>query len=110
MTVHVTAAADDEITGIARRYDTQPGRYGRAFLDEVEVALAAIGANPQLHPPAEDGRPGHEDREYFIARFKQRVIFTVVRDDVFVLTVVHASRREGSWHRRVPTDLPPEAS
>jgi hypothetical protein len=110
VTLHVSEAARDEINGIARWYDGQPSRYGAAFLDEVEAALLAIEANPRLHPLAEDGRPGHEDREYFIKRFKQRVVFTIIGEDVFVLTVVHAARREGSWHRRLPPDLPPEAS
>lgn len=110
MTLHVSEAARDEINGIARWYDTQPSRYGSEFLDEVQAALLAIERNPWLCSLAEDGRPGHEDREYYIQRFKQRVIFMIIGDDVFLLTVVHASRREGSWHRNLPTDPPAEAT
>ena len=104
MNFHVSEAVRDEFNGIARWYDTKPSRYGNAFLDEVHAALVAIEQNPRLHPPVGDGRPGCEDREFYIARFKQRVIFTIMGEDVFVLCVVHASRKEGSWHRRVPTD------
>ena len=106
MTLHVSGAARDEINGIARWYDSQPSQYGSDFLDEVQAALLAIEANPRQYSPAEDGRPGCEDREYYIARFKQRVIFTIQGENVYLLTVVHADRREGSWHRRVPTDPP----
>jgi len=110
MALHVSEAAREEILGIAHWYDQQPSRYGSAFLEEVEAGLLAIEANPRLYPLAEDGRPGHEDREYYITRFKQRVIFAVVGEDAFVLTVVHASRREGAWRRNLPTDPPPETT
>ena len=106
MTLHVSDAARDEINGIAQWYDAQPTRYGSAFLDEVQAALLAIEAAPRSYPLAEDGRPGFEDREYFIARFKQRVIFTIRGEDAFLLTVVHADRREGSWHRRLTPGNP----
>lgn len=104
--LHVSEAARDEFNGIARWYDTRPGRYGSAFLDEVQAALLAIEANPRLYPLAEDGRPGCEDREYYIVRFKQRVIYTIRGEDAFLLTVVHADRREGSWHRRLTPGNP----
>ncbi len=107
MTVHVSAAVRDETIRIARWYNTQPGCYGSCFLDEFEAALERIERGPRSCPPAEDGRDGHEDREYFIARFEQRVIFTVAGDDAYVLTVVHASRDERAWHRNLPEDLTP---
>jgi hypothetical protein len=60
--------------------------------------------------PAEDGRPGQEDREFYIERFKQRVIYTIVGNDAFLLTVVHASRYEGAWQGNhsptPPTETP----
>ena len=104
MIVHVSEEVRYEFNGIAAWYDNQPSRYGSAFLDEVGAALIAIEQNPRAHPPAEDCRPGCEDREYFIERFKQRVIYTIDNDEVFVLTVVHANRRPGAWHRRASTD------
>jgi plasmid stabilization system protein ParE len=102
MRFRVSEQARDEAAGIARWYNDRPGRYGAAFLDEFEKALTEIAANPRLHPPAEDGRDGCEDREYFITRFKQRVVYTIDDDGVLVLAVVHASRRPGSWYRRLP--------
>jgi plasmid stabilization system protein ParE len=68
--------------------------------------MARIGETPRLYPLVEDGVPGREIREYFIERFKQRVIYLMAGDDVMVIAVVHASSREGFWH----SNLPPEAS
>ena len=110
MTVHVSEAVRDEVSSIAQRYNTKPSRYGSAFLDEFQAALRAIEANPRLHSPAEDGRPGHEDRECYIERFQQRVIFTIIGENVYVLTVVHATRRPGAWHRNLPIDPQPEST
>ena len=77
MTFFVPDFVREEILGIARWYDSQPGRYGNAFLDEVEIGLRAIRESPRIHPPAEDGREGQEDREFLISRFKQRIVFTI---------------------------------
>jgi plasmid stabilization system protein ParE len=106
MNFRVTEAARDEAAGIARWYNDRPGRYGAAFLDEFEGALAAIAAHPRHHSLAEDGREGHEDREYFIARFKQRVVFTIDHNGITVLSVIHSSRKPGTWFRRLPPDEP----
>jgi hypothetical protein len=110
MTVHVSGEVRERVYAVARWYDAQQGQYGAAFLDEFQAALLRIESAPRACSPSEDGRPGHEDREFFIERFKQRVIFTIVGEDAYVLAVVHASRREGAWHRNLPTDLPPETS
>lgn len=98
MTFRVSQAARDDIARTARWYDRQPGRYGPAFLDEVDAAFEAILSNPRLHPPVEDGIEDYEVREYFIARFQQRVIFWMTESEAVVVSVVHATRREGSWH------------
>ena len=91
------------MAGIARWYDRQPSRYGPEFLAEFLTALRAIETNPRLYSLAEDGVPGYEVREYFIARFKQRVIYSVTDTDALIISVVHAARRPGLWHRNLPT-------
>jgi plasmid stabilization system protein ParE len=110
MKLHISEAARDEINGIARWYDQQPSRYGSAFLDEIEAALLAIRATPRACGLAGDGRPGCEDREYYIARFKQRVIFTIMNETAYLLTVVHASRKEGRWQESLPPNERTETS
>lgn len=106
MPVRVTAIARSEVKGIIDWYNRQPGRYGREFLAEFERALRAIASGPRVYSPAIDSRPCHEDREFFIARFEQRVIYTMENDIPHILTVVHANQREGRWHRRVRLDPP----
>ena len=104
MSVTVSPNAQAEATATALWYDSQPSRYGDAFNDELLAAIRKIGENPRMHPLVEDGIPGREIREFFIERFEQRVIYVVTGDDALVVTIVHASRRPGSWHRRMPPD------
>lgn len=101
MSLRVSAVAREAADRTAAYYDTRPGRYGTAFLDEFAAAVAAVAASPRLYPPCEDARDGYEDREFFIARFQQRMIYTVTADEVVILTVIHASARPAGWHRRI---------
>src|SRR5262245_21876221 len=110
MSFRISEAADQDVVAATRFYNSQPTRYGAAFRTAFAAAARAIAANPRLYAPVEDGIPDREMREYFIERFGQRVIYLVTGDDVLVVAVVHASRKEGSWHRRLPTDPPTEAS
>ncbi len=103
-TVSPTATAD--VINASAAYDRKPEQYGATFEAEVDVAFVRIAAMPRLYSPVEDGVPGREIREYFIERFQQRVIYLMNGDDVLVVAVVHATRREGAWHRNLPTDPP----
>ena len=102
MSVTVSPAAQADVTASALWYDQQPDQYGAAFNEAVRDAVRKIGEAPRLYSPAEDGIPGREFRECFIARFQQRVIYLVTGEDVLVVAVVHALRREGAWHRNLP--------
>jgi hypothetical protein len=91
-----------------RRTTASPGATARR--SKRRWTQCSPAASPQQYSPVEDGIPGLEIREFFIERFKQRVIFQVSGEDVLVVAVTHASRREGAWHRNLPTDLPPETT
>ncbi|MBY0512327.1 MAG: type II toxin-antitoxin system RelE/ParE family toxin [Gemmataceae bacterium] len=101
MRLVVTDPATADVARTSRYYDLKPSRYGAAFEGEVEAALEKIAAMPRLYSPVEDGVPGREYREYFIERFGQRVIYEVKADSVVVVAVIHASSREGAWHRNI---------
>ncbi len=107
MSFTVLDSATADVGRTSAIYDTKPGRYGAAFEDEVDRAFEQIEVNPRAHAPCEDGIAGHEFREFFIARFQQRVIYLVRGEDVFVVAVVHATQQEAAWHRNVPEDLRP---
>ncbi len=106
MSFNVSANAREDVAAAIRIYNTHAERNGGALLAEIEAAFGRIAAMPRLYSPVEDGVPGYEFREYFIERFQQRVIYLMNGDDVLVVAVVHATRREGAWHRNLPTDPP----
>jgi plasmid stabilization system protein ParE len=110
MTFEITDAAREDVAAAIRFYNSKPGRHGAAVRAEFNRAAQAIAANPRMYSPVEDEYPGVEAREFFIDRFNLRVIYIIENDHVQVIAVVHATRREGSWHRRLPTDPPTEAS
>lgn len=101
MSVVVTPAAEADVIATALALDRPPGCHGDAFHEELREAYRKIGEMPRLHAPVEDGIAGLEVREYFIARFRQRVIYVVSGDDALVVAVIHAARRPGAWHRNL---------
>ncbi len=101
MTFEVAEGARQDLAAVIRFYDAQPTRHGADVRAEFERAAVAIAANPRMYSPVEDEYPGVEAREFLIARFSQRVIYTVEGESDRVIAVVHASRRPGSWHRRL---------
>ncbi|QJW96100.1 type II toxin-antitoxin system RelE/ParE family toxin [Frigoriglobus tundricola] len=110
MSFDVSANAREDVAAAIRVYNTHPEPNGGALLAEIEAAFVRIAEMPRLCSPVEDGVPGCEIREYFIERFRQRVIYLMNGDDVLVVAVVHATRRTGAWHRNLPTDPPAGAS
>jgi plasmid stabilization system protein ParE len=106
----VSPAATADLIAASAAYDRKPGRYGAALEAEVEAAYVRISENPRLYPLVEDGVHGLEIREYFIARFSQRVIYAMNGDDVLVVAVIHTDAREGAWHANLPTDPSPETT
>lgn len=102
MTFAVSGDAREDAARAIRAYNARPDGHGFAFQAEFDAAVAAIAADPRLYPPVEDGVPGREVREFYIARFRQRVIYLVTGDDVLVVAVVHATRRPEAWHRQLP--------
>lgn len=110
MSFDVSVSARDDVAAAIRVYNSHPERNGEALRVEVGAAFVRIAAMPRLYSPVEDGVPGREVREYFIERFQQRVIYAMNGDNVLVVAVVHATRREGAWHRNLPTDPPAETT
>lgn len=106
MSFAVSPAARSDVVATSADLDRQPSRLGDAFEDAFEDACRKIGENPRLHSLVEDGPSGGEFREYYIARFHQRVIYQISGGDALVVAVIHASRRPGAWHR----DMPPETA
>lgn len=82
------------------RLEGEHAGYGPAFTNEFEHGVQAVLANPQMYSPTADGPRRMETREYYIARFKYRLIYAVTPTEVVFLAVHHASRRPRSWIHR----------
>lgn len=104
MRLSVSELVLQEVAGIARWHQNQQARLGEEFLDAFDLALAEIEARPYLFGVADDGRIGHEDREYYLKRFRQRIIYYIVGEEVRVIAVVHAARKPGIWHLQADHD------
>ncbi len=94
-----TALAD--AYDVADRLELEHGGYGLAFTDLFTTATADIIANPRLYPLTSDGPRRPETRDYYIGRFRQRVIYALTATEIVILAVVHAHRRPRSWVTRL---------
>ena len=107
MTFTVRPAANDDMREALawlvrrKRYSAVTGLY-----DEFEAGLERIAATPRAHPPAEDGPPGGEFRNYLTRRYGYRMVFEVTPTEVIVLAVIRGARRPGFWNSRRPAPNP----
>lgn len=92
-------ALHDALTAEARLEDEHPG-YGPAFSLLFQKGVLAVVSNPALYPRTMDGPKRLETREYYIKRFKYRLIYVVRPTELVFVAVSHASRRPRSWVHR----------
>ena len=103
MKATVTMAARLDSVAAIDFYDSKPERRGDDVLADFDQVVSGIADAPRRHSLVEDSRPGFEARKGYTERFQQRVIFVIFGEEAFVITVVHADRRPGAWHRRLDT-------
>jgi plasmid stabilization system protein ParE len=92
-------AQQDALEAEARLEGEHPG-YGPAFTAEFHRGVLAAAANPAMYPTTADGPRRLETREYYIKRFKYRLIYVVRPTEIVFVAVHHASRRPRSWIHR----------
>jgi plasmid stabilization system protein ParE len=100
--VRVSPAAADDARQAALYLRASRVRSAAEFTAAFRRAVADIRANPRTYPVVEDPIPGVEIREYLIAKFHYRVIFTLDGNEAAIVAVFHSSRRPGAWHHRLP--------
>jgi hypothetical protein len=110
MTVRVELddSARAEALDVATHYQDQRSGLGDDFLEELDRALAAIGANPRAWAKW----PGREAkklgvRRYVMDRYPFTLPFVVSEELVTVLAVAHTSRRPGYWLKRLTSATRP---
>ncbi|MBC7818728.1 MAG: type II toxin-antitoxin system RelE/ParE family toxin [Planctomycetaceae bacterium] len=93
----------------ASAYLEQQAGLGAEFLNLVYTNLDAIEANPDSFPLWESNPLEIEIRRVVLQRFRYIVYFQMIRDEVIVLAVSHASRDYHNWLNRVqPLDSWPD--
>ena len=93
----VSAPASQELAEAIRWYDERrPGWGGRLF-DAVSDTFRLIETYPEIGSPRR-GQPAA--RQLTVRGFPYLVAYRVRPDDVYVVAVVHASRRPGYWNNR----------
>jgi plasmid stabilization system protein ParE len=101
MNVRFLPAANGDVVEATAYLELRRSGSGDAFYASVQQALAAIGADPRLFARTEDGPDEPENREYYIARFRYRVIYAIWNEEAVIVAVLHASRQPGAWQGRL---------
>jgi len=76
-------------------YQQQTEGLGDDFLDELEMAYQAIISFPQTWPFFQKGF-----RRYLLARFPFSVIYREYNDNIYIVAVMHHSRKPDYWSVR----------
>lgn len=84
-----------DVKGSYEWYEEQSVGLGSRFIAELEFSYDAIRYSPQTWPSFEEGF-----HRYILPRFPFSVIYKETGDAIFVLAVMHNSRKPGYWQKR----------
>ena len=79
--------------------DVLPG-LGLAFADDLEAAIERMSQFPEGHPLI-----SARVRRKLLVRFPYGVLYSVTRDGLFIIAVMHQKRHPDYWKKRAQ-DLP----
>ena len=96
----ILGGARQDALAAEKRLDREHPGFGPAFTALFEQGILAAATNPAMYPRTTDGPKKLETREYYIKRFKYRLIYVVQPNELVFVAVHHASRRPSSWVRR----------
>jgi len=85
-----------EIKSSYNWYQNQATGLGDDFIAELEAAYDAITELPETWPKFQKGF-----RRYLLTRFPFSIIYKDINENVFVVAVMHNSRRPGYWLGRI---------
>ena len=77
-------------------YQSKAEGLGDDFLDELEYSYQTIVELPVIWPHFSKGF-----RRFLLTRFPFAVIYREKRSDIFVVAVMHQSRKPGYWQDRI---------
>jgi toxin ParE1/3/4 len=77
-------------------YEEQSRGLGDRFLDEVDLAMAAIAGYPEIWPPYVSGT-----RRFLLHRFPFAFVYFHSDTKITVVALMHFKRKPGYWKNRV---------
>ncbi len=84
-----------EIKGSYEWYQNQAEGLGENFIEELESAYEAIAELPETWP-----KFTKNCRRFLLRKFPFSIIYQLDNDAVFVLAIMHNSRKPGYWEGR----------
>ncbi|MBS1255470.1 MAG: hypothetical protein MAG581_01277 [Deltaproteobacteria bacterium] len=90
---------EEEITASYNWYEIQSEGLGEDFLKDLENAFQTIKELPETWPKFQ-----YDFRRYILSRFPFSVIYRRFENEIYVVAVMHQSRRHGYWKDRVLED------
>jgi plasmid stabilization system protein ParE len=86
-----------ELREASRYYEQRVPGLGLDFLQEVRATIRRILMHPQAWAALDE-----EIRRCRAHRFPYGIIYTIERDGVLIISVMHLHRRPESWRRNLP--------
>lgn len=86
----------DDIKESYHWYEKQSAGLGEEFLDELGSAYQAILDFPKAWAPFP-----HGFRRYLLSRFPYSVIYKIDGKTLYIIAIMHNSRKPGFWYRRL---------
>ena len=97
LTVEYDPLAMREIRHARRRYGRVSAALAARFIAAFDVAIALASNTPAVCSPHLDGT-----RLSRVRKFPYWVVFLEEPQRILVLSLMHSSRRQGYWRRRLP--------
>lgn len=88
--------AEQELYEAASRYDAEVPELGLRFADEVERVIQLLLERPELGSKLDD-----DLRHFVLRKFPFSIVYAVVGELVYIVSVAHGSREPSYWHLRV---------
>jgi hypothetical protein len=101
MKLRITNGAADDMRSAAEWYAEQRSGLNQSFLAAIADTIAKIEKDPQRFGYVKRGRSGRDIRQATMKPFPYRLVYEIRTTELALLAVVHFSRREGFWRRRL---------
>ena len=88
--------AEQELYEATSRYDAEVPELGLRFAAEVERVIQLPLEHPELGSRLDD-----DLRHFVLRKFPFSIVYAVVGDLVYIVSVAHGSREPGYWRLRV---------